>query len=220
METQTEATIPKIQVVIVDDQTILREVLAATLAQNDKFEIVGQEGEGLRAVEVCSQLKPDLVLLDVMLPGLNGAEVLIRIIENSPKTKILVVSGYDTPITLHRIIRAGAHGIVHKNSALTCLHEAIEKVLSGVPYFCPVMQPLVDPIIHDPKRKIEPLSRREREVLQLLAEAHTAKEIAARLSLSAKTVENHRQNIMQKLDIHDVVGLTRYAIKSGLIAVQ
>ena len=208
------------RIVIIDDQTILREVLAATLAQNPNYRIIGQAGEGLKGVELCTELQPDLVLLDVMLPGLNGAEALSRILENCPRTKVLVVSGYDKPAPLHRLLKEGVNGIVHKNSALTCLMEAVEKVLSGEAYYCPVMQPLIVTLLTDPTIKRETISRREREVLQLLAEGHTAKEIAERLSLSTKTVENHRQNIMVKLGIHDVVGLTHYAIKSGLIAVR
>ncbi len=209
----------KVRLLIVDDQTMLREVLAALLSQEECFEVVGQAGDGPQAIEMNKLLRPDIVLLDVMLPGLNGAEVHVRMAEENPAPKVLVISGQENPAVIQRMIKLGVNGIVHKSSALNCLKEAINQVMDGHTYYCPTIAKMVRTILLDPSAGQDLLSTREKEILQLLAEANSAKEIAARLSISVKTVENHRQNIMHKLGIHDVVGLTRYAIKVGLVSV-
>jgi DNA-binding NarL/FixJ family response regulator len=208
------------RVVIVDDQVMLREVLAEVLRGVPECEIVGQASDGREAIDLCLKERPDLVILDIMLPGLNGVEVLLRLKDDLPGCRILVISGMDNPVVIQRLINSGADGIVRKNSGLQVFYEGLRRVLDGKVYHCPETLKFMRQMELSPIGDLRKLSSREREVLQLLAEGHTAREIGTRLTISSKTVENHRQNLMQKLGIHDVVGLTRFAIKNGLVSIN
>lgn len=157
-----------------------------------------------------------------MLPSLNGTEILRRFREALPETQVLIFSGYQSPSLVRELLQAAAHGFVEKSASLSELKKGIEIVASGGSYFGPEVALLLRDAIADPKSNesgINILTKREREILQLIAESHSTREIAAKLEISAKTAENHRTNLMRKLDLHDVASLTRYAINNGLISI-
>lgn len=218
-ETKGEISSKKVRVVIIDDQTILRELLCTLLHREERFDIVGQAGEGREALEICLTKKPDLVILDLMLPGLNGVEVMRRLTKDLPDARVLAISGYTSERVVRDVLKAGAHGFIEKNAPIELLKQAIHQVASGSSYFGPSVATVLRAAVLKPISEDVELTDREREILQLVAEGHSTKEISAILNLSAKTVDNHRGNIMKKLDIHDIASLTRYAIKMGIISV-
>lgn len=185
------------------------------------FEVVAETGDGQKALAICSDLNPDFVILDVMLPGLNGAEVLRRFSKQLTNTRVLVFSGYQNPRLVRELLEAGAHGFVEKAAPLSELRKGIEIVSNGGSYFGPeVAQMLRDAVVNPntgSKKGTDILTAREREILQLIAESYSTKEVARKLDISVKTAENHRTNLMKKLDLHDVASLTRYAIQHGMI---
>lgn len=207
-------------VAIIEDQTAIREMLSQAILNHEEYEVVMESGDGLAGCEQCLELKPDFVILDVMLPNLNGTEVLRRFSKEIPDTRVLIFSGYQTPGLVRELLQAGAHGFVEKSAPLTELKKGIEIVSSGGSYFGPEVALLLRDAMADPRSSdsgINILTKREREILQLIAESNSTREIAAKLSISVKTAENHRTNLMRKLDLHDVASLTRYAINNGLI---
>ena len=210
-----------VKVVIVEDQTAVREMIAHIVRAEPGFEVVAQTGDGQLAYDLCLNLKPNFVILDVMLPGLNGAEVLRRFSRHLADTRVLIFSGYKDPSLVRELLQAGAHGFVEKTAPLSELKKGIEIVASGGSYFGPSITQLLREAVLNPSglhsQVVEALTAREREILQLIAESHSTKEIAVKLSISVKTAENHRTNLMKKLDLHDVASLTRYAIKHRLI---
>jgi DNA-binding NarL/FixJ family response regulator len=207
-------------VAIIEDQTAIREMLSQAILNHEEYEVVMESGDGLAGCEQCLELKPDFVILDVMLPNLNGTEVLRRFSKEIPDTRVLIFSGYQTPGLVRELLQAGAHGFVEKSAPLTELKKGIEIVSSGGSYFGPEVALLLRDAMADPRSSdsgINILTKREREILQLIAESNSTREIAAKLGISVKTAENHRTNLMRKLDLHDVASLTRYAINNGLI---
>ncbi len=211
--------IKKTRVLIIDDQTMFRELLARLISQESRFEIVGNAGDGREALENFSNLKPDLVVLDLMLPGLNGIDLLRQFLRERPEIRILVISGHPSEETVRGVLKAGAHGFIEKNASIELLRQSVNQVADGGSYFGPSVANLLRNAVANPTADEGMLSNREREILQLVAEGHSTKEIAVILTLSIKTVDNHRSNIMKKLNIHDIASLTRYAIKVGLISV-
>ena len=211
--------IAKIRVLIVDDQTMFRELLARLIVQDPRFEIVGNAGDGREALESFSALKPDLVILDLMLPGLNGIDLLRQFLRERPEVRILVISGHPSEEAVRGVLKAGAHGFIEKNATIELLRQSVHQVADGGSYFGPCVANLLRNAVANPTADEGMLTHREREILQLVAEGHSTKEIAVILTLSIKTVDNHRSNIMKKLNIHDIASLTRYAIKVGLISV-
>ncbi len=211
--------ITKTRVLIVDDQTMFRELLARLIVQDPRFEIVGNAGDGRQALESFSTLKPDLVILDLMLPGLNGIDLLRQFLRERPEVRILVISGHPSEEAVRRVLKAGAHGFIEKNATIELLRQSVTQVADGGSYFGPCVANLLRNAVANPTADEGMLTHREREILQLVAEGHSTKEIAVILTLSIKTVDNHRSNIMKKLNIHDIASLTRYAIKVGLISV-
>ncbi|MGF1450796.1 MAG: response regulator [Opitutales bacterium] len=209
------------RVVIVEDQTAVREMIVEIVLAAGDFEIAAECGEGQRALELCLEIKPDFVVLDIMLPGLNGAEVLRRFAKHLKNTRVLVFSGYQNPSLVRELLQAGAHGFVEKAASLGELKKGIEIVSSGGSYFGPEVAQMLREAVLNPnssqKIGVELLTAREREILQLIAESFSTKEVAQKLNISVKTAENHRTNLMKKLDLHDVAGLTRFAIQHGLI---
>lgn len=208
-------------VIIIEDQTAVREMVAQIVKTEPGFEVVAECGDGQSAVAQCLELKPDFIILDVMLPGLHGAEVLRRFSKQLRKTRVLIFSGYEDAVTLRELLEAGAHGFVGKSAPLSELKKGIQIVAAGGSYFGPeVAQVLRDAMANPgskPKSALTLLTAREREILQLIAESYSTKDIAEKLEISVKTAENHRTNLMKKLDLHDVASLTRYAIEYGLI---
>jgi DNA-binding NarL/FixJ family response regulator len=210
----------KIRVVVIEDQTILRQLLTSLLSSDPCYEVVGESGGGREALTLCLNLEPDLVILDVMLPGLNGVDLLQRFSKQLQKTRVLVFSSHENGTLVQEMLKHGAHGFVEKNVPLSILQDAIRQVAEGGSYFGPAIALLLRDAVRTPGERPTALSPREREVLQLVAEGNSTKEIASKLNLSVKTVENHRTNLMRKLDLHDVASLTRYAIQIGLVAVN
>ena len=209
-------------VAIIEDQTAIREMLIQAVLNPAEYEVVMESGDGLAGCEQCLELKPDFVILDVMLPNLNGTEVLRRFTKEIPETRVLIFSGYQTAGLLRELLQAGAHGFVEKTAPLAELKKGIQIVSSGGSYFGPEVARLLRDAMADPRTStsgINILTKREREILQLIAESNSTREIAAKLNISVKTAENHRTNLMRKLDLHDVASLTRYAINNGLVRI-
>ena len=210
------------RVAIIEDQTAVRELVADLVRTDPSFEVVVQTGDGHSAYSLCLEKKPDFIILDVMLPGLNGAEVLRRISKHLTHTRVLVFSGYQSAPLVRELLQAGAHGFVEKAAPLSELKKGIEIVSNGGSYFGPEVARLLREAMANPGAIAVPtvniLTAREREILQLIAESYSTKEVAAKLDISVKTAENHRTNLMKKLDLHDVASITRYAIEVGLIA--
>ncbi|MFP4070256.1 MAG: response regulator [Opitutales bacterium] len=209
-------------VAIIEDQTAVREMLSQAILDDSKFEVIMESGDGLSGCNQCLELKPDFVILDVMLPNLNGTELLRRFSKELPDTKVLIFSGYQTPGLVRELLQAGAHGFVEKSAPLSELKKGIEIVSSGGTYFGPEVALLLRDAMAQPKSGetgVSILTKREREILQLIAESNSTRQIADKLDISVKTAENHRTNLMRKLDLHDVASLTRYAINNGLIVI-
>jgi DNA-binding NarL/FixJ family response regulator len=209
-------------VAIIEDQTAIREMLIQAVLNPAEYEVILESGDGLAGCEQCLELKPDFVILDVMLPNLNGTEVLRRLSKEIPETRVLIFSGYQTAGLLRELLQAGAHGFVEKSAPLAELKKGIQIVSSGGSYFGPEVARLLRDAMADPRTSdsgINMLTKREREILQLIAESHSTRAIAAQLHISIKTAENHRTNLMRKLDLHDVASLTRYAINNGLVRI-
>ncbi|WP_269527193.1 response regulator [Coraliomargarita parva] len=209
-------------VAIIEDQTAVREMLSQAILDESRFEVILESGDGLVGCNRCLELKPDFIILDVMLPNLNGTELLRRFSKELPDTRVLIFSGYQTPGLVRELLQAGAHGFVEKSAPLTELRKGIEIVSSGGSYFGPEVALLLRDAMADPKSSdsgINILTKREREILQLIAESNSTRQIADKLNISVKTAENHRTNLMRKLDLHDVASLTRYAINNGLIVI-
>jgi DNA-binding NarL/FixJ family response regulator len=208
------------KVLIIEDQTAIRDMLGLVLASQPEFSLVGATGEGHSAWDLCLEKQPDVVILDIMLPGMNGLEILRRLHKQSPSTRCLVFSGYQNANLVREAIRAGAHGFVEKTAPLAELRKGIELVSNGGSYFGPEVANLLRDVVFnpvDPQSPADSLTSREREVLQLIAESYSTKQVAAKLNISVKTADNHRTNLMRKLDLHDVASLTRYAIQIGLV---
>ena len=207
------------RLVIVEDQTSVRELLAEVFRQGGTYDVVGEAGEGSEAVDLCLRVEPEVCLLDAKLPGMNGAEVLRRVVKRLPRLRVLVFSGYETPDLVREMIEAGAHGFVEKTAPIDEVRKGLDIVAAGGTYFGPAIADLLRSVVANPgsERTGDRLTIREREILRLVAESNSTREIAAKLGISTKTVDNHRTNLMRKLDLHDVASLTRYALNTGLI---
>lgn len=196
-------------------------MVAEIVNTDPTLEVIAETGDGQNALTICMDTKPDFVILDIMLPGLNGAEVLRRFSKQLKNTRVLVFSGYQNPHLVRELLQAGAHGFVEKAAPLSELKKGIDIVANGGSYFGPEVAQLLREAVVNPRSSTRPgieiLTAREREVLQLIAESYNTKEVAQKLNISVKTAENHRTNLMKKLDLHDVAGLTRYAIQQGII---
>jgi len=209
------------KVAIIEDQTAVRDMIAHLVRSQQDCEIVAECGDGRRALDECLELRPDLIIHDIMLPTLNGTEILRRLNRQLPKSRVLVFSGYQDALLLRDLVQAGAHGFIGKSAPLSELQKGFQIVSSGGTYFSPEVADILREAMSNPSRAANPplqrLTSREREVLQLIAESHSTKEIASILNISIKTAENHRTNLMKKLDLHDVASLTRFAIEFGII---
>ncbi len=210
------------KVYIIEDEVLLRDLVLETLQRQADLEVVGSSGDGREGLEQCLELKPDVVILDVLLPGLNGVEIARKLKDEIPSIKILVFSGNFNLGTIKRVLMTKANGIVEKSAGLTEVEKAIKQVASGQSYYGPAIierMPELFTASHD-SQALESLTTREREVLQLIAEGLTTKGIADKLGISARTADVHRSHLMQKLDTHNVAGLTRLAISFGLVKVD
>lgn len=214
-----------IRIVIVDDHRLFRAGLLAMLAGQSDMEVVGEAEEGLEAVSLVADLRPDLVVMDVSMTGMNGIEATRRILARQPDTKVLCLSMHGEKLFVAGVLEAGASGYLLKDCSFDQLADAVRSVMKGQTYLSPDVAGVVvaDYTAHLAEhvgRATSPLTSREREVLQLLAEGRSTADIAERLHLSSKTVGTHREHVMKKLDIHSLAGLTKYAIRAGLTSAE
>jgi RNA polymerase sigma factor (sigma-70 family) len=208
-----------IQILLADDHELVREGFRALL-ERDGFQVVGEASDGYEAVRLAAKLKPNVALLDVSMPLLNGLDATREIAHVSPTTRILILTMYTEDRYVLEAIRAGAAGFIVKTRAGKDLTEAVHKVSQGSLYLGPETSEAVARAYRNNLQAdvFAQLSSRERQVLQLVAEGKTTKEVACMLGISTKTASAHRERLMKKLDVHETAGLVRYAIRMGLIA--
>ncbi len=215
----------KKRILIVEDHTLLRAGIKSLLLQDPALEIVGEADNGRDAVRLMETLAPDLVLMDISMPGMNGIEAIIDIKRRYPKKLVLVLTAHKADEYIHESLRAGADGYILKDATHDELRVAIRSVLNGKTYLSPdISKNVIAAYLGTEKSTTGPasawdtLTHREREVLKLVAEGHPNKYIADYFCLSVKTIEKHRSNLMKKLDLHNASMLTAYAIEKGLLA--
>lgn len=214
-----------IRLVLADDHAILREGVKSLLSIDPEFEVAGEASDGEEVINLASKLKPDVIVMDIAMPGINGLEATKKIVQTDPSIKILVLTQYDSQEYLFNILQAGAQGYVLKRSASTELITAIKTVYDGHAYLSPAM---TKSLIRDrlgPEQEVmektkNALTPREQEILKLIAEGKTNQQIADILIISLKTVQTHRAHIMEKLDMHDRTELVKYAIRKGIISLE
>lgn len=213
-----------IKILLADDHTILREGLKSLLNTDPEIEVIGEASNGYDAIALAGKLNPDVILMDIGMPVMNGLEATKKLKEEHPSIKILILTQYDSQEYLFSVLSAGAAGYVLKRTASTELLWAIKTVQEGLAYLSPVMtQALIKEYLKGEGPTIktkELLTPREQEVLKLIAEGNTNQDIADILVLSLKTVQTHRAHIMEKLNFHDRTELVKYAIKKGIISVN
>jgi DNA-binding NarL/FixJ family response regulator len=212
----------KIRVMLVDDHAILREGLRSLLALQDDIEVVGEAENGQTALELIGTLKPDVVLMDVAMPGMDGLEATRRIKSEFPDTRIVVLTQHDNREYVFSLLQAGAVGYILKKSGGAEVINAIRSAYREGAFLPPsIAREVMERFIKRPPEEGKPrLTEREKEVLRLIAEGKTNKEIAEILCLSVKTVMVHRTNIMEKLDIHSSAELVKYAIRQGIVSIR
>ena len=210
------------KVLLADDHTLVRKGIRAVLASQPGIEIVAETGDGREALSLIEQHRPDLAVLDITMPGLNGLEVAVRVAQVSTRTKVLILSMHAGEAYVAQALRAGVAGYLLKDAADDELPMAIKAVARNEVYLSPrISKQLVDRFVQSGATEPDPLAgltSRQREILQLVAEGKSSKEIAGMLELSIKTVESHRGQIMERLGVHDVTGLVRFAIRVGLVS--
>jgi DNA-binding NarL/FixJ family response regulator len=214
-----------ITVLLAEDHTVVRQGLCTLLKADGHFQIVGEAHDGREAVELAQTLRPDIILMDIAMPGLNGMEATRQILAANPAARILILSAHSDDIYVERMQQAGAVGFLEKQTSAEILTRAIREIAAGRPYLSPAITRRLSAVAGGRPRSREGLVKtsgrrltvREAEVLQLVAEGSANKQIAATLGISIKTVEKHRQHLMDKLNVHETAGLTRYAIAQGII---
>jgi RNA polymerase sigma factor (sigma-70 family) len=214
----------KIRILIADDHGIVRKGLRLQLEQNSSFEVVGEATEGREAVRMAEELAPDVVIMDIAMPNLNGIQATTQVVKKNPQIGVIILSMYSDETYLMRTLAAGAKGYLLKDSADVDLYRAVEVVAEGKPFFSPA---IADTLLEDYMRQLQQrglqdsydlLTEREKEILQLVAEGKSNKDVAAILNLSTNTVETHRTRIMQKLDLHSTADIVLYAVRKGIIS--
>ncbi|HEY1847614.1 MAG TPA: response regulator transcription factor [Opitutaceae bacterium] len=214
----------RIKVLLAEDHVVVRQGLRSLLVAEPDIEVVGEASNGRQAVQMSRELKPDIVVMDIGMPLLNGLEATSQIIGDGAMSRVLILSSYADDEYVHHLAEAGASGYLVKQTASADLITAVRQIAKGNAYFSPSILKRLLELYRETSAKgrpaaglTEPLTSREQEVLQMVAEGHVNKQIAAALNLSIKTVEKHRQQLMDKLNIHDIAGLTRYAISHGVV---
>jgi len=214
----------RITVLLAEDHTIVREGLRHMLALEADFEVLGEAMDGRQAVNLAVKLRPDVVLMDIAMPRLNGLEATRQVLKALPSAKVIMLTSHNDAARVETAIHSGAAGLLFKQTSALEVCQAIREVHQGKTIFSPAIakrySPLTTPLsahAETPKPSFPQLTSRQMEVLQLLAEGKANKQMAAELGIGIKTVEKHRQKVMQKLGIHDTAGLTRYAISAGIV---
>ena len=214
----------KTKILLVDDHKILRDGICSIVKGYPDMEVIGEAADGKAALRLVEELSPDVVIMDISMPDLNGIDATRRIIADHPKIKVIALSMHHDKQFVSEIFKAGASGYLLKDCAFDELEHAVRIVMDGKTYMNPQIASLViESLVNQPQttsqKAFSLLTDREREVLQLIAEGQSTKEIASKLSVSAKTIESHRRQVMGKLNIRNVAELTKYAIREGLTSV-
>jgi len=211
----------KIKVLVADDHPVVRKGLQSCLAREERLKVVGEAADGEEALRKTLELAPDVVLMDISMPRLNGLEVTVALRKKAPNVKVLILSMHNNKEYIFRIIQSGAHGYVSKESSPEELLQAIESVYNGETFFTPeIANAALSRLVSRGGDPFAQLTDREREVLVLIAEGQSNKEIASKLGIGVRTIETHRERIMRRLDIHSVAGLTKFAIANGLVSLD
>ena len=212
------------RILLVDDHRLVRAGIRALLEKMSNVEVVAEGDDGRQAFELVDRHRPDILLIDIAMPNLNGLDAVDRIKKDWPETKVIVLSMHANEEYVVRALRSDVSGYLIKDAAMDELERAIQTIAEGEVYLSPRISKRVirDYLagINDVRGPLEQLTHRQREILQLIAEGKNTKEIASTLEISVKTVEAHRLQLMDRLNIHDVPGLVRYAIRSGLVSAE
>jgi len=208
-----------VRVLLADDHTLVRAGIRSLLESITEVDVVAESGDGREALELIAKHRPDVALLDIGMPGMNGLELAKRVATESPRTRIIILSMHADANYVNQALRAGVRGYLLKGAAVSELPLALRAVARGETYLTPkVSRFVVDGFLSGEETSpLEGLTQRQCEILQLIAEGHSTKQIAGMLELGVKTVETHRARLMDRLDIHDVAGLVRFAIRAGLV---
>ena len=211
-----------ISIILADDHTLVRAGIRALVERLPGAEVVAEATDGREAVSLVREHEPDLVLMDIAMPGLNGLEATARIAREFPKVRVVILSMYANEEYVRGAIDAGAAGYLVKRGATAELQNAIKAIARGEKYFTPAVSPYAKRggRLNSDQTSVERLTPRQREILQLIAERHSTKDIAQILEISVKTVETHRAQLMERLSIYDVPGLVRFAIRAGLVTLE
>jgi DNA-binding NarL/FixJ family response regulator len=211
----------EIKVLLVDDHQILRDGIRNVIEKNASIKVIGEATDGREAIKLCSQLKPDVVIMDIAMNGLNGVEATSRIVQENPEIKVIALSMHSNKRFVLSMFKAGAYGYLLKDCDSEELIKAIKTVAVKQKYIAQNISGIIlSEFISGQKEEEAILTSREKEILQLIAEGKSSKDIAEILFLSSKTVDSHRKNIMDKLELHSLPELTMYAIKTGLISLD
>ena len=219
--TGADGTLAKKRVLVVEDQSAVCDLVSEMVQSHPRCVSVGTASDGLSAIELALRLKPDILVLDVIMPGVGGIEILRRLGGGLPAMKVLIFSGKQEPHIVRALMQAGIHGFVNKNGPLSELRKALEALALGNTWFNEDFSRTVRQALASTSflgdGMIDQLTPREREIAVLIAQSHSSKEVAARLHISIKTAENHRANLMRKLGVRDVAGLVRFVVRQGLV---
>lgn len=214
----------KLRIVVADDHGLVRKGICLQLHQFEQFQVVGEAGDGREAVHLAETLRPDIVIMDIAMPNLNGIDATAQIVKNNPRIGVILVSMHSDDTYLSRALNAGAKGYLVKETADADLGRAIEAAAQGKPFFSPSISKI---LVEDYMRRLQQqgltdsydlLTEREKETLQLVAEGKTNKEIAKILDVGVSTIETHRANVLEKLGLHSSVDIVLYAVRKKIIA--
>jgi DNA-binding NarL/FixJ family response regulator len=207
-------------VVVVEDQTAICELIIEMLEARGAYRVLGSTADGHEGLALAKQLKPDILILDILLPGISGLEVLRQLHDTQPDLKVLIFSAKSEKQIARGLLKAGVRGYVPKSARLSELRQAVDAVAAGDTWFSETFQKAMTDALTAPESDVDAkgatLTEREKEIAVLLAKSYSSKEVAVKLDISAKTVENHRTNLMRKLGVHDVAGVIRFVVRQGL----